>query len=254
LRNVLERFRSPGRKASSGAGPPERFVIAGFLLSGAIVLFGWMSGALRDVPWPLWAVVPATLQTIISFADRDGWNIRRAMAYVAVQQRARWTRGSLPGTPSLAQAWLDDTENADANPLEIISALLITGNVSAGRAVLDAYVPATDVQIAAVARTRSYLGALETGTVDVAPILAASASLGEDDRRYQLTAAAWAQAWLDIEARRPWRKRFADAVRDVGPHPVPGRALAIISTQQLAAPIATIMATAIIAILGVVLR
>ena len=81
----------------------------------------------------------------------------------------------------------------------------------------------------------------------MAPILAASQGLGDEDRRYQLTAAAWAQAWLDIEARRPWRQRFADAVRELGPHPVPGRILVFIGAQQLSAPIATILATWIIA-------
>ena len=49
--------------------------------------------------------------------------------------------------------------------------LLTVGNVSAARALLDAYVPATDVQVAAVARLRAHLGALETGTIDMAPIL-----------------------------------------------------------------------------------
>lgn len=251
---LLERIRSPGRKAWRDAGPPDRFVIAGFLLSAALVMIGWRSGALQDVPWPLWAVVPATVLTVICFADRDGWNIRRAMAYVALQQRVRWTRGPLPDTPAMAQAWLDDPANADASGLETASILITSGNRAAGSALLDSYVPETAMQTAGVARLRSYLQASEKGSLDMSPIRAAAEGLAADDRRYQLTSAAWMQAWMDIEARRPWRQRFADAVRDLGPYPVPRRALAFIWFQQLAAPIAILLATALAAGLGVVLR
>lgn len=222
-------------------------VIAGFLVTGLVILIGWLSGLLRDVPWPYWALILATVLTVISVADRDGWRIRRAMAYVAIQQRARWTRGPLPATPSLAQAWLDDPANADASALERTSALLTIGNLATARAILDTFEPTSDVQAAAAARTRSYLGALETGTMDMAPIRAASDGLGDDDRRYQLTAAAWTQAWLDIKAGRPWRQRFAHVVRDLGPHPLPVRVLVLISVPQLAAPIATVLATIIVA-------
>ena len=53
---------------------------------------------------------------------------------------------------------------------------------------------------------------------------------------------------MDIEAHRPWRERFATAVRGLGPHPVPGRFLVVIGMQQLVAAIATALATAIIAV------
>jgi hypothetical protein len=254
LSALLERFRSPGRKAWRDAGPPERFVIVGFVLSTALVIIGWLSGVLRDVPWPLWAVIPASVLTLISAADRDGWNIRRAMAYVAIQQRARWTRGPLPDTPTRAQAWLDDPVNTDASDLEKASILITSGNRAAGGALLDSYVPETAMQTASVARLRCYLRALETGSMDMDHVYAASDGLSADDRRYQLTSAAWMQAWMDIEAHRPWRWRFAAAVRDLGPYPVPGRALAFIGFQELAAPIATVLATVLVAIAGAVLR
>ena len=131
-------------------------MIAGFLLGSFIIVVGWLAGPLQDVPWPLWSLIPAAVLTVVSLADRDGWNIRRAMAYVAVQQRARWTRGRFPSSVSAAVAWLDDPANTDANSLERISALLMIGNMSAGRALLDEYVPTTDVQVAAVARLRAH--------------------------------------------------------------------------------------------------
>ena len=247
MRALIERLRSPARKASSEAGPPDRWVFAGFGLAVLIIAVGWFSGVLRDVQWPLWAVIPVAILTIVGIADRDGWNIRRAMAYVAIQQRARWAGGPIPRGPSRAQAWLDDPANAGADGLQRVSMHVAVGDLAAARATLEAYQPATDVLVAGVARLRAHLGAIDTGTIDMAPIVEATAGLSEDERRYQLTAAAWAQAWLDIEARRPWRERFAAAVRDLGPHPVPGRVVAFIGMQQLAAPIATALATVILA-------
>jgi hypothetical protein len=247
LRALIERLRSPARKASSDAGPPDRWVFAGFGLAALIIAVGWFSGVLRDVPWPLWALIPVAILTIVGVADRDGSNIRRAMAYLAIQQRARWAGGPIPRGPSKSQAWLDDPANAGADGLQRVSMQVAVGDLAAAKATLDGYQPTTGVQVAAMARLRAHLQALETGTTDAAPILAATEGLSEDERRYQLTAAAWAQAWLDIEAHRPWRERFATAIRDLGPHPVPGRVLAFIGMQELAAPIATALATAIIA-------
>ena len=211
-------------------------VIAGFGLGMAIMALGQLSGMLRDVPWPLWTAIPLTILIAIGLADRDGWNIRRAMAYVALQQRARWTPGPIPQTTSMAQAWLDDPANAGADALLKVSMLMTIGNLTAARAMLDDYAPATDLQAAAATRFRAYMLARETGTMEMERIRAVSERLGEDDRRYQLTSAALMQLWLDIEARRPWRKRFADAVREFGPYQVPGRVLAFISFQQLLAP------------------
>jgi hypothetical protein len=222
-------------------------VFAGFALGGALIVMGWLSGLLRDVPWPLWALIPAAIVTFIGLVDRDGWNIRRAMAYVAIRQRGRWAGGPIPRGPSLSQAWLDDPANAAADGLQRVSMQVAVGNLAAAKATLDTYEPTTGVQAAAVARMRSHLRAHETGTIDMAPIRAATEGLDEEERRYQLTAAAWAQAWLDIQARRPWRRRFADAVRELGPHAVPGWVLAFIGIQQLAAPIATLLATGIVA-------
>jgi hypothetical protein len=247
LTALIERLRSPARKAASDAGPPDRLVFAGFGLSVLIIAVGWFSGLLRDVPWPLWAVIPVSILTVVGLADRDGWNIRRAMAYVAIQQRARWAGGPIPRGPSSSQAWLDDPANAGADGLQRVSMQIAVGDLTAARATLEAYQPTTGVQVAAVARLRAHLRAIATGTIDVVPILAAAEGLSEEERRYQLTAAAWAQVWMDIEARRPWRERFATAVRDLGPYPVPGRYVAVIGMQQLVAAIAVVLATGIMA-------
>ena len=247
MRAFLERLRSPAQRAIRDAGPPHGAVIVGFAVSGLLILLGWVTGPLRDVPWPLWALIPIAILSVISFADRDGWNIRRAMAYVAVEQRARWPSGPVPRTASGAQAWLDDPANVDADGLQKVSMLITIGNLAAARPILDAYVPATAVQAAGATRLRAYFAGLDTRSIDMATIRAATEGLGEEDRRYQLAAAAWMQAWMDIEAGRPWRQPFADTVRDLGPFPVPRRLMGFIGLQQLSAPAATAIATALVA-------
>jgi hypothetical protein len=245
MTTILERWRSPGARAVSDAGPPDRFVFVGAIVSTGLIGIGWLAGPLRAVPWPVWMVIPAVILAAIGALDRDGWNIRRAMAYTAIRQRRRWTAGSIPMTPSAAKAWIDDPSNVAATGLERTSVLVIAGDIVAARAALDGFVPATAVDVAGSVRMRSYLQALETGTVDMGPIRDATRELGEDERRYQLTAAAFSQVWLDVAARRPWRRRFADVVRELAPYPVPRRVLAVIGAQQFAASIAVILATAI---------
>lgn len=246
---IIERLRSPGRRAVSDAGPPDRYVFVGLIVGVGLIVTGWLTGPLQALPWPLWMAIPAVILAAIGALDRDGWNVRRAMAYVAIQQRSRWTTGRIPATPALARAWIDDPSHAAANGLERTSVLVIAGDNAAASAALDAHVATGASQVAGVARMRSYLEALETGTVEMEPVRAATRELGVDERRYHLTSAAFSQVWLDIQARRPWRRRFADAVRELGPHPVPRRVLAVIGVQQLAAPIAVILATTIMCVI-----
>ena len=95
MRALIERLRSPARNALSDAGPPDRWVFAGFGLAVLFIAVGWFSGVLRDVPWPLWALIPVAILTVVGLADRDGWNIRRAMAYVAITHgRDGWAERS----------------------------------------------------------------------------------------------------------------------------------------------------------------
>jgi hypothetical protein len=100
-------------------------------------------------------------------------------------------------------------------------------------------------EVAGLARMRAVFRARETGVVDMDAIRGATDGLAQRERRYQLTAAAFSQAWLDIEAGRPWRSAFARAVRTLGPHPVPLHIALWIAVQELAAPIAVVLATVI---------
>jgi hypothetical protein len=242
---LVERFRSPSGRAIRSAGPRERDVAAGAILSLAVIAIGWLAGILRSVPWPAWMVIPVVILSAVALADGDGWRIRRAMAYVAIQQRKRWTHGRIPATPSLARRWLQDPSNADAGGLERASALFTIGDVAAAGAALDSVVPRDGVEVAGLTRMRAVFRARETGVVDMVAIRAATDGLSADERRYQLTAAAFSQAWLDIANGRPWRSTFARAVRGLGPHVVPLPVGIWIAVQELAAPIAVVLATVI---------
>lgn len=246
---LLERFRSPSGRAIRNAGPRDRDVAAGAILSVAVVATAWLTGILQSVPWPAWMVIPVVILTTVGVADRDGWRIRRAMAYVAIEQRRRWTRGRIPATASIARRWLTDPSNADASGPERASVLFMAGDVAAANAALDGYVARDATEAAGTARVRSVFRARETGVVDMDAIRAATEGLADHERRYQLTSAAFSQAWLDIEAGRPWRSAFAEAVRSLGPHPVPLHVGLWIAVQELAAPIAVALATAIMVVL-----
>ena len=149
---LFERFRSPSGRAIRNAGPRDRDVAAGAILSVAVIAIGWLTGILRSVPWPAWMVIPFVILSAVGVADADGWRMRRAMAYVAIEQRRRWTRGRIPATPSSAQEWLADPSNADASGLERASALFMTGDAAAASAALDRCVPRDAMEAAGLTR------------------------------------------------------------------------------------------------------
>jgi hypothetical protein len=82
----------------------------------------------------------------------------------------------------------------------------------------------------------------------MAPILVATEGLSEEERRYQLTAAAMGAG---VDGHRG-ASALAGAIRNSGARsrapPGSGRFLAVIGMQQLVAAIATALATAIIAV------
>jgi hypothetical protein len=96
---LWERIQSPSGRAIRNAGPRNRDVAAGAILSVAVIAIAWSTGILESVPWPALMVIPFLFLSAVAVADRDGWRIRRAMAYVALEQRKRWTRGKIPATP-----------------------------------------------------------------------------------------------------------------------------------------------------------
>lgn len=212
--------------------------------AGAIL---WIVGADTRPPWLLLLGIPAVLTAIVAVADRDGWRVREAMAYVALQQTARWSRGPLLRTTPAAEAWLADPANAEATTPERTSALIAAGHWAEAETLVAGAEGSTDTERASIARLRATIAAHPDGDIDLDAVRAAAASLPPHERRYHVAAAAWSQVWLDLAARRVWRPRFAAAVRDLGPFPVPRRVRAWIAFQQLAAPIACVLAFVILA-------
>ena len=66
---LLERIRSPSGRAIRNAGPRDRDVAAGAILSVAVIAIAWLTGILQSVPWPAWMVIPFVILTAVAVAD-----------------------------------------------------------------------------------------------------------------------------------------------------------------------------------------
>ena len=151
----LEWLQDPSSRALRDAGPPAGQVFAGLVVAVAIAII--LSS--RENPiGPFWVVVEgagALCTGIVAVADRDGWRIRKALAYIGLNQRSRWGRGSMPESPTEAAAWLEDAANADASALERASILIGIDRWAEARALLDECIPSTDHERAWLVRIRS---------------------------------------------------------------------------------------------------
>lgn len=249
----LDRLRSPGSKALRDAGPPMRQVIAAVVIGGVVdvVLTVAMRGAL-----PFWAYVvpPFVLTLAVALADRDGWVVRGAVAFIGMEQRRRAAGRAVPATPAAAERWLASPP-PDATPFERAAALITAARHVEAAAVLGDVEPASPTDAVRLIRLRaSAAAALDQGSdVDLGAIRAATTDLPPDDQRYHVLSAAWTQAWLDITRGRPWRARFAPVAREFAPYPLPAPLRLVLGVQQYAGPVACVLAGAIvIAVRGLV--
>ena len=97
---LLERFRSPSGRAIRNAGPRDRDVAAGAILSVAVIAIAWLTGILQSVPWPAWMVIPfVILSAVASQMPMDGGSVGR-WPMSPSSSAERWTRGRIPATPS----------------------------------------------------------------------------------------------------------------------------------------------------------
>ena len=250
MSGVLERINAPGQRAMRGAGPPPIptavAIVGGVALAGVIWLVRYEDGP----PWLAFGLIPGTLTAALAVADRDGWRIRAAIATVGLEQVRRWGgAGSMPRTVAAAERWLADPARADEPPLRRVSVMTVAGRWDAARAALMGIEPRDDIERASRMRLLAVIDGRAAGRIDEAPVRAEldALDLPPAERRYQRLSLAWSQAWLDIVARRPWRRPFADAIRGLGPFALPARVRLIIAIQQLAAPIACVLAVAIMA-------
>ena len=251
---VVERLRSPAAKVVRGAGPPERLVIAMFVLGG-IVDLGLALATRGALPLMALALPPTALTLAASILDRDGWTIRSAIASVGLEQRRRRSGPRLPVTPSAARRWLA-AEHPDAPDLERVSVLVTAGRYEAAMDALAAVTPVDPVDEVRVMRLRQVVAAAidQSREIDVPAIASAARDLAPDEGRYNVLSAAWSRAWLDVVGRRPWRSRFAAVARELGPYELPGWVRLVIAAQQCAAPIACVLAflilTPVVGLLG----
>jgi hypothetical protein len=237
--SLLERLRSPGARAFRDAGPSDRRLVAALVGSVLLaVVLAWTVAGPDD--WPFLALIPIGLTLGIALADRDGWTMREAMVFVAVEQRRRWSRGKLPATPRAANAWLADPGNDDATGLERAGVLLVANRHAEALALLEAAGMATDLDRVRAVRIRSTAEAMTdpSKAIDVDGVRVEAASLPIDERRYQVVSAAWSQAWLDVVARRPWRRRFAAVAREFAPYRLPRHQWLLgVAPQELLLPL-----------------
>jgi hypothetical protein len=246
----IERLRSPVGRALLDAGPPNGQVLGALAAGVAIGAILSSAEGFEASPWVTVGLTAFILTTLVSLADRDGWRIREALAYLGLRQRARWRRGNLPEDKEEASKWLADPANAGASGLERAS-VLIGADRWDEAAVALAQTEATDAQEhAALVRMRSTIAARTSGRVDQAAVRAAVEDLPEPEAKYQLLAAAWTQAWLDISAGRRWRPELARAAREFGAFQIPASARVLIAIEQLAAPIACVVALLLAAALS----
>jgi hypothetical protein len=237
--SLLERLRSPGSRAFRDAGPPDSRLLAALAGSGIlVVVLGWT--VVGPDTWPLLAVIPVGLTLGIALSDRDGWAMREAMVFVAVEQRRRFARGRLPTSPREADTWLADPAHGDATGLERASVLLVANRYADALALLDAAGVTTDLDRVRSIRIRSTVETMTDPSkpIDVDGVRKAAASLPIEERRYQVVSAAWSQAWVDVIARRPWRQRFAAVAREFQPYPLPRHMwLFGVALQELSLPL-----------------
>jgi hypothetical protein len=251
LRRWDARRKAPSIRALRDAGPPTAWLaIGGFLgLAAVVVLFvlGVRAGRIL-------VAVPLVAFVLVGILDRDGWRIRMATGELALRQRARWQTGKLPIDPLGAEAWLAD--NPDASLGERAAVMVTAGRSEEARIALDGATGATPEETVRLARLRLTLDASLTddstgrALIDALDRIPEMAALTDEERRYHRLSLAWSLAWLEIQRRRPWRRAFADAIRDLQPFRVALRYRLFHATQHFALPIAYVLAWLIVTWLG----
>lgn len=243
----IERLKSPIGEALWAAGPPSGQILGALGLAVVLTVVLSLADASFGPPWYTLGLVGLLLTGVVSVIDRDGWRIREAFAYLALQQRARWQQAEVPEGTEEVQAWLDDPANIGASNLERATMLFNAERWDEADRLLAQSAPSDDKERAVIIRLRSTVAAQPSGEIDQTALRDAVTSLPEAEGRYQLLSATWSQAWLDVTAGRPWRTRFAEAVRDLGPYDLPVWARISLALEQLSAPIACVAALLIAA-------
>jgi hypothetical protein len=227
------------RRLVRDAGPPTWQDLLAIVLAvtlGAVVYLQPGLGL-----WP--AILVALVITATPAAlDRDGWQIRRGMAWLAAEQRRRMT--DMPRTPAGADRWLAGSGEA-APELTRASILMMADRQDDARALVEAVVPSTPEDRARRERLLAALDGLRSGTVDPRAALAAIAALPPELQPYHRLGLAWSTAWVEASQHRAWRPAFAEASRALGRVEIPTRLLAWHGIHEFLLPICLLIAVGI---------
>jgi hypothetical protein len=232
------------------AGPPNAQVLVALAIAIVVSVAIWGDREPGTGVWFTLGAIAFALTAAVAIADRDGWVVREAMAWLAETQRSRWVSGRLPETSAEALAWIEDPANRDVPILFRVSALIGCDRWDEAAALLERYEPLEPQEVATQIRMRAIIASRSTGHVDQTALRAAAEQLPKPEARYQLLSAAWTQVMLDIAARRPWRPGFARVSRELRPYPLRPRIRAWIAAEQMLAPIACIAALGIAVVIS----
>jgi len=253
VRRWNARRRSPSFRAIQNAGPPTAWLaVAG--AAGLFAVVGLYVLGIHDRTTLI--AVPFIALVAASVIDRDGWRIRLATGELADAQRRRWTWGRPPADQLSAETWL--STHVDAPLIDRASVLVTAGRPIEARVLLGQAVATTPEETVRLERMRLTIeaglgeAALDEHAIDAFTRLPELAAISAPERRYHQLSLAWSMAWFQIHGHRPWRTAFADALRTLGPFRPPLRYLVFHAIQQLALPIAYLLAWLILGWLGIV--
>ena len=238
---ALRRRLAPAaaRRLVRDAGPPTWQDLLAIVLAVTIGALVYIQPSLGL--WP--AILVALVITATPAAlDRDGWRIRRGMAWLAAEQRRRMP--DLPKTPAGADRWLAGS-GGSAHELMRASILMMANRLDESRAVVDAFEPVTAADRARRERLLAALDGLRSGTLDSRAALAAVDALPPDLQPYHRISLAWSIAWVDASNDRPWRAAFAKVSRTLPRGGIPTRYLAWQAIQELLLPVCLLIGVAI---------
>ena len=235
---------APARRLLREAGPPTWQDLLAIVVAGAIGTAVYIQPGLGL--WPAIVVALVITATPAAF-DRDGWRIRRGMAWLAAEQRRRIP--DLPRTPAGAERWLAGKGDS-ATELTRASFLITADRLDEARAVVDAFEPVDLEDRARRERFVATLDGLRSGIFDARAATAAIEDLPPDVQPYHRMSLAWSTAWVAATQGRPWRAAFAEASRDLDRGRIPTRLLLWQAVQELLLPICLLVVVAIALVLG----
>jgi hypothetical protein len=226
--------QNPMLHAVRTAGPRGWLVVGA--VAGAAIMLGLGFGL--QIWSPLIAVLVAVAVFIgVGLKDRDAWIARCAIYQFGALQDERIK----PGYPTDAAAsitWLADPANVSADDVTRAFVLMNAGRPDDALAVVDRGDRRTPMAEAAAERLRLSIRRERGETVDRSRFDALTAGLPTDERTWQRHALAAMFLVRDVADGVPWRDRYVEAVRDLGPWHLPRRAWFVILTQQFAIAVA----------------